>query len=359
MKKHISTVIMICCVVFSFVFGACSSDDNDSKDSTQLVLQASATKALVGETITFTVLADKLPIEGVTITEKTLGQIKDLTWTPTKSGTYQFTAKKEGYQDSKTLTIVVEEGIGKLNIETNRTFGKPNDVFEFKITSNGQPVQDVEIEVVGLERFTGNTWTAKEFGTFKFIAHKKGFASSDVLTIEIKNYSYFTYKDEIYLLDKSYFNFYRTVTEDFGIFDVWGLVMMSDDFENKIVFLAGFERKDPKELTFPEEGEVLFGGFAAAQFYANGMQLREISTLDSTMFITKVEPFKPLREDFYVSDRVAINFDFVLENNTSIKGELDGPSELDFETVQTGTTSKNILSSLSDKEVLQLIKRKK
>ncbi|WP_410878910.1 hypothetical protein [Myroides sp. DW712] len=185
-------------------FGAsCSSDDskdnggNGGKEdngpgngSTQLVLTADKTSVNEGDTVTFTVKADKKEVDADLYIQGTDVKINKSHKFEEK-GQYKIVAKKKDYKDSSVVTITVkgedEPGVEKkLVLTPSKTEAFTGDVITFTVKDedganvNGFTVKHNDAVV------PNGLFTATEAGTYKFVASKDGYVASEEVSVVIK-----------------------------------------------------------------------------------------------------------------------------------------------------------------------------
>ncbi|MEC4115036.1 hypothetical protein [Myroides pelagicus] len=119
---------------------SCSKDDNGTnvpEEAKQIVLKANSQSITVGEAVSFTALVDGKTLEGV----KLYNADKEISnsYTFEKAGTFNVAAKKEGYKDSVSISIVVKEKQEakyppKLTLVTNPNSIYANELIELNVT---------------------------------------------------------------------------------------------------------------------------------------------------------------------------------------------------------------------------------
>ncbi|MTG97074.1 MULTISPECIES: hypothetical protein [Myroides] len=107
----------------------------------------------------------------------------------------------------------------------------------FSIFADGKPVNDAIITLADGEQIANNKWTAVKAGIFYFTASKKGFQTSERISItvkekekeeekepEVKGEGTFTYKGKTYTIDKSTLSFEGKFKSDDNSFEAGWII---------------------------------------------------------------------------------------------------------------------------------------
>ncbi|MDM1367841.1 hypothetical protein HX052_16910 [Myroides marinus] len=183
---------------------ACSkSDDSDGgTDKKELFVKSDKEKIVIGELVKFSAFTK----EGKGVKDATFyinGNKISNEYKFDKKGVYNVVAKSAGYKTSSPIAINVTEGgeviAEKIELSADRGTLYVGETVKFTVKQKGKEVSGYQIKIVGGENITGNTWTPKAKGVYKFIA-TLGDKISNEISVEAVNVSTGSYK----LDDKNY-----------------------------------------------------------------------------------------------------------------------------------------------------------
>lgn len=234
--------------------------------------------------------------------------------------------------DNETKTDPIDDVKTKLELTVDKNTGKVGTSFEFTVKANGAIVEGVKIELIGKYPLEKNTWVALEEGEFLFKATKVGFKESNIIKVNIKNPSLFTYDGKEYTLNSLRFNFKTPYAYGPYIYDIYNMILKSEDNKNTIEIQVAFLREDNNAIINPFAHQVEFAKWAEATFIVNGQKLNEVINMESKTFINikKLDAFDDLGDYKYLSPVTEIDFLFQFESGKELKGEYFGKASLDF-----------------------------
>lgn len=181
MKKIIVCFIVVALAAFN---SSCSHDDGADAKLSQLALSADVLDILVGESVGFTVsVDDKIMTDAALYLDS---QIIPNPHVFDAEGTYTVVAKKQGYTDSKPLTIKVHTSVANLQplaLAASKTTVVVGESVQFNITTAGEALMDAEL-YIGSERIS-NPHTFDTAGTFEVQAKKTDFTDSNTVSIQV------------------------------------------------------------------------------------------------------------------------------------------------------------------------------
>lgn len=254
MKKSFSLFALT--ALFSLIMMATScSKSSDSEPpfvEKALVLTSNKTDIKEGEAVEFTVKENNELVAGATLFIDNVAISNPFIFQ--QAGTYTVIAKKEGYKNSNSITIKVNNGQAtqkKLVLSAERTIFYEGETIKFTVKdNNNQQISDAVIKLDGKE--VGSSWLAQKAGNYTFIATKEGYEASQPLPIdvrvsevEIKSPSYFIYQDKRYDLSKASFKYIGQKVGDGGIYDQYRLELSNgiNSFNNVLQFNVEFKRE--------------------------------------------------------------------------------------------------------------------
>lgn len=196
MKKLVLFLILATLSLLGF---ACSSDDSKggSEKELLLTLNSNKNKVILGSSVSFKVTTE----EGDEVIEVDSGvsfyvneaEVKN-PYVFTELGTFHVVAKKSGYKDSNTLVVeVVEDDAPEtekkliIRVEGERSDIMVGDNVDFDVKDEEGGVVTDAIILLDNETVVGYSWTPEAPGTYKFIAKKSGYTSSDVIVVVVKD----------------------------------------------------------------------------------------------------------------------------------------------------------------------------
>lgn len=202
MKK----LFMFLAVAGLATFGAsCSSDDSSSKggnggkdDDTppvtaqQLVLSADKTAIKVGEAVKFTVKAGKDVVDADVYIQGTTDTKISNSHTFNEVGEFKVIAKKKDFKDSSVVTIKVTDVDGpqpelELTLTPSKTEAFVGELITFTAKdSNGANVTGFTVKQADGTAVPNGLFSATVAGTYKFVASKEGYTSSEEASVVIK-----------------------------------------------------------------------------------------------------------------------------------------------------------------------------
>ncbi len=171
-------------ILFALVLGACSNDDSTPPTPPKPILKnleviTTTTTVKVNEKVNFTVLEDG---GAVTDAELFANDVKiGYEYTFTTAGEYKVIAKKQNANDSKVLTIIVQES--SLVLSASVFTSNVNAQVTFKLTKDGETVTDAEIFANDVRINYVHTFTVP--GEYRVVAKKANHADSNVLIINV------------------------------------------------------------------------------------------------------------------------------------------------------------------------------
>ncbi|MDM1043893.1 hypothetical protein HX004_03410 [Myroides sp. 1354] len=189
MKK----LFMFLAVAGLATFGAsCGSDDSKNDDPKQkdLALSADKTSVKEGDAVAFTVKVDGKVEAGAELyigTEKISSP-----YTFAKEGKYEVKAKKKDFNDSNVVTITVKKDEIptdplKLTLTPSKTEVFVNEAVTFTVKDeNGANVTGFTVKQANGTAVAGGVFTSTAAGTFKFVASKDGYVTSDEVSVVVK-----------------------------------------------------------------------------------------------------------------------------------------------------------------------------
>ncbi|WP_158962413.1 hypothetical protein [Myroides fluvii] len=329
MKK----LFMFLAVAGLATFGAsCSSDDSSKKtDDTpddvkppvakQLVLSADKTSVLEGGTVKFTVKADGKEEGGA---ELYIGSEKiSNPHTFATAGEYKVIAKKKDFKDSAAVTIKVTVEGGpqpelKLTLTPSKAEAFVGEVITFAVKDeNGANVSGVTVKHADGTAVTGGVFSSDVAGTFKFVASKDGYVTSDEASVVIKTRpllttNFFKYDGIQHVVDEALFVYQGTQPFNGGIIDTYIMAVVNMDGEavnNRILGLVAFPRTTTGVQVYPGNGQIGVAGWGGFQFRANGEAL-EVPVVTNA---TSIELFGMNLQDVEAGVKVAANGKIVFE----------------------------------------------
>lgn len=139
------------------------------------------------------------------------------------TGSYNVIARKEGYLDSKPVTVnvtkaVIGPGRQKLQLISSKDRAYVGELIFLSVYDGVGFVQDATVTQIGYGSVPGGRWVPSAAGTYSFIASRQGALESDVITVLI---------DKRGDLDK---NFVRLVNEGDLAISSTNLYLERDDF---------------------------------------------------------------------------------------------------------------------------------
>lgn len=168
----------------------CDKEDDviDESSKKELFITADKVKVAIGEQVEFnaidktnnTVSEVSFYVNGVKIPKQ---------YNFNKRGVFNVVAKKVGYKPSAPVSVFVSDGgevIGnklKLTVDKNSVY--LGEAVKFTVTVDGKEVTDYKIQHVQGETLESSTWVAGAPGVFKFIVTKTGYATSDVVEVNV------------------------------------------------------------------------------------------------------------------------------------------------------------------------------
>ncbi|SEI49493.1 hypothetical protein SAMN04488018_101168 [Myroides marinus] len=130
-------------------------------------------------------------------------------------GTFNVTAKKNGYKNSKAIDILVNRVIKKLTLIASGTEVAIGEDVLFNVTAEGSVISDFSIKYVGNGLFSGNTWYANKIGTHQFYAVKEGFYDSEIISINVK-----PKEDQRFIIDEKEYSIDDVYLEVYTAYDI-------------------------------------------------------------------------------------------------------------------------------------------
>jgi|GEM_PF-1459171 len=194
MKK----LFMFLAVAGLATFGAsCSSDDSSTPPpppppgEKQLVLSADKTTVNEGDSVTFTVKVGKDVVDADLYIQGTPEVKIDKTHKFETKGQYKVIAKKNDHKDSSVVTITVKE-VGepvdekKLVLTPSKTEAFVGDLVTFTVKDEtGANVSGFTVKQSNGTAVANGIFTATAVGTYKFIASKDGYVTSDEVSVVV------------------------------------------------------------------------------------------------------------------------------------------------------------------------------
>ncbi|QQU03441.1 lipocalin family protein [Myroides odoratus] len=184
MKKIVLTFSLLALVMTGTV--SCSSDDNSSEQQqfkTLVLASVNGTDVTVNEEVAFVVTVGTEVIEGAKI--EVDGKAATNPYTFDKAGTYKVVAKKDGYNKSNEITIIVSEvGIARvLKLEANKTSITVGEDISFAVKEGEETITDAELFIENTKITSPHTFTQE--GEYYVIAKKQGFVDSNRVKITV------------------------------------------------------------------------------------------------------------------------------------------------------------------------------
>lgn len=170
---------------------ACSKDDNtvDELVNKELFIKADKIKVAIGEMVIFSAIdkENKL-IEDVNFYINGKKITKEYKFD--KKGVHNVVARKEGYKISAPIPILVFDSGGEgnasklvLSVDKNNVF--IGDSVKFTVTAEGEEVTGYKIQHVQGDPINSSIWVSDIAGTFKFIASKEGYSTSEAIEVTV------------------------------------------------------------------------------------------------------------------------------------------------------------------------------
>ena len=283
MKK----LFMFLAVAGLATFGAsCSSSDDSTPPpppaGKDLVLSADKTSVKEGEAVAFTVKVDGKVEAGA---ELYIGSEKiSSPHTFAKEGKYEVKAKKKDFNDSKVVTITVKKDEVpvdplKLTLTPSKTEVFVGEVVTFTVKDeNGANVTGFTVKQADGTAVANGLFNATAAGTFKFVASKEGYVSSEEVSVVVKTRpalttNFFKYDGIQYEVDEALFVYQGSQAFNGGTIDTYFMVVVNmngEEINNRILGLVAFPRTTATVQVLPGNGQIGVAAWAGFEFMAGG-----------------------------------------------------------------------------------------